>query len=78
MSTKKLHPKHHLPEEITVAFSHILRSTVCSIPFQASHRKTLTQRLLISTYYLLQSLDPETTPSFGDTNNSSLKNLNDL
>ncbi|XP_008234388.1 PREDICTED: F-box/kelch-repeat protein At3g23880-like [Prunus mume] len=39
----------------------------------ASDRKTLTQRLLISTDYQIRSLDPET-PSFAD-NNSSLNNL---
>ncbi|XP_021823370.1 F-box/kelch-repeat protein At3g23880-like [Prunus avium] len=39
----------------------------------ASDRKTLTQRLLISTDYQLRSLDPET-PSFVD-NDSSLHNL---
>ncbi|KAL6291355.1 hypothetical protein ACE6H2_008865 [Prunus campanulata] len=39
----------------------------------ASDRKTLTQRLLISTNYELRSLDPET-PSFAD-NDSSLSNI---
>ncbi|ONI25072.1 hypothetical protein PRUPE_2G278600 [Prunus persica] len=39
----------------------------------ASDRKTLTQRLLISTNYQLRSLDPET-PSFAD-NDSSLSNI---